>query len=281
MKLYLASLLFISPILALADHQGTLSLDRPAPLMGSEKPKDFENIGITEKLGDSIDLSIPVFDESGTQTTLGKYFEQGRPVSLSLVYYSCPGLCSLHLNGVFDALKKMNWTAGDQFEIVALSFEPKDTTELAKAKKANYLREYLSEPGHAGAEKGVHFLTASQASITKITDEVGFKFKWNEESKDWSHASAAIIATPDGKISRYLHGIDFEPATYKLALSEAAGGKIGGIVDKMIWYCFRYDPHQSKYVLYAFRAVQMGAILITLILAFLILPTLLKGRKSP
>lgn len=249
-------------------------LDQPKSLLSDEKPAEFEGIGITEKLGEKLDLSLQFTDENGEQVSLGKYFDGKHPVSISLIYYSCPGLCNFHFNGVVDALKSMDWSAGEKFQLLAISFDAKETFETGSKKRDSYIKEY----NRPGTEKGIHFLTADQATIDKITQQIGFQFKWNEKANEWAHASAAVIATPDGTISRYLHGIQFDAPTFKMALNEATNGKIGSLVDKMIWYCFKYDPSQSKYVLYAFRAMQFGAVAIVLLLAALILPVWLRGR---
>jgi protein SCO1/2 len=245
-----------------------------APLLGNERPAEFDGIGITEKLGDKLDLSLPFTDENGQKVTLGKYFDGHKPVSLSLIYYSCPGLCNFHFNGVVEALKGMDWSAGDKFEVLAISFDPRENSEVGSKKRQSYLKVY----NRPGTDDGFHFLTADQATIDKLTQQVGFKYKWDDKEKEWAHASAAVIATPDGTIARYLHGIMFDAPTFKLALNEASSGKIGTLVDKMIWYCFKYDPHQSKYVLFAYRAVQVGAVAIILVLAMILLPVWLRGR---
>lgn len=254
---------------------GMEALEKKGALVASEKPKDFEGIGITENLGQKLDLSLKFTDETGKEVSLGSYFDGHHPVSLSLIYYSCPGLCNFHFNGVVDALKNVDWSAGDKFQVLAISFDTRETWETGAKKRDSYLKVY----GRPGTEKGFHFLTATQGTIDQLTQKVGFKYKWNEEAKDWAHASAAVILTPDGTISRYLHGIQFDAPTFKMALNEAGQGKVGSLVDKMIWYCFEYDPHQSKYVLYAFRAVQFGAIAIILVLAAILLPMWIRGRK--
>lgn len=250
---------------------------RPAPLTADKAPRGTENIGITENLGGKLTLSLPVVDEDGNTRQLSEYFHPGRPVIFSLIYYSCPGLCNFHMNGVVEALKGVDWNPGDKFEVVALSFDPKEGPELAAAKKANYVNLY--ERPDAG-RKGLHFLTASQATIDQLTKDVGFKYRWDEASQEWAHASAAVLISPEGKITRYLHGIMFDAKDVKLALSESTEGKIGNIVDKMIWYCFMYDPKQSKYTLAAFRLVQLGGALIVLVMAALLVPQWLKSRQT-
>jgi protein SCO1/2 len=235
-------------------------------MTAEQKPKEFEGVGITEKLGEQVDLSLKVKNEKGETVALSSFFDGTHPVILSPVYFQCPGLCNFHLNGLTDTLKTLDWSIGNKFTVVSLSFDPRETPEMAAAKKQSYLKIY-SRPG---TENGWHFVTADEATIKAITNSVGFKYKWVPETKEWAHASAAIVLTPDGKISRYLHGILFEKNTIKLALGDATGGRIGSLVDQMVWYCFHYDPHQSKYTLYAFRVMQIAAAIFVLVLAALL-----------
>lgn len=248
----------------------------PAALPGDVKPREFDGIGINEKLGTQLDLSMLVRNEKGEMVPLSTYFDGVHPVILSPVYFACPGLCNFHLNGLVDTLKTMEWSIGHKFQMIAFSFDDREQSDVALKKKENYLKIY----DRAGADKGWHFLTANADVVKKLTDSVGFQYKWNEEAKEWAHASAAIVLTPDGKISRYLHGILFEKNDVKLALGDATSGKIGSLVDRMVWYCFKYDPHQSKYTLYAFRLVQLGGVVIILVLAGLLIPNWLRSRRQ-
>ena len=246
-----------------------------AGLSSEEQARELKGIGIDEKLGASLDLSLKFTDETGKLVSLGSFYDGSHPVVISLVYFSCPGLCNFHLNGAVDALKKMDWTAGNQFTYLAISFDAKENAELAAKKKETYMKLY----GRPGSENGWHFLTADAATITALTDSMGFHYKWNDETKEWSHASAAVVTTPDGKLSRYLHGILFDDKTFRLALNEATEGKIGNFVDRMVWYCSKYDPHQSKYTLYASRIMQAGGVLIILILGAILIPVWIRSRK--
>jgi protein SCO1 len=246
-----------------------------AGLTAKEIPRDLQGIGITEKLGEAVDLNLTFKDENGESVTLANYYDGTHPVVISLVYYSCPGLCNFHLNGVIDSLKEVDWTAGDKFQYLAISFDPRETADLAKKKKASYMKIY----DRPGSEKGWHFLTADQATIDQITKQLGFQYKWNEEAKEWSHASAAVVTTPKGKISRYLEGIMFEPKTFRLALNEATEGKIGTLVDRMIWYCSKYDPHMGKYSMAAVNLMKIGGAGIIILLAALMLPVWLRSRR--
>jgi len=250
---------------------------KPADLSANEHVKELENVGIEEKLGASLDLSLAFKDENGQSVTLGQYIQKGGvPVIISPVYYSCPGLCNFHLNGLTDALKQVDWNVGEKFKVIAISFDSKEGPEVAGKKRASYLKVY----NRPGTEKGWHFLTGDEKTIQAFTSSVGFKFKWNEEAKEWAHASAAIVVTPEGKISRYLPGISFEPKDVKLALNEASSGKIGTFVDQLVLYCFQYNPHQSKYTLYASNVMKLGGAFMVLVLALWLLPIWARARRA-
>ena len=248
----------------------------PENMTSNERPAEFADVGIKEKLGESLNLDEIVTDENGKRLPLRSFFSPHKPVILSPVYFSCPGLCNFHLNGLTDGLKQIDWSPGQKFQVLALSFDPKETPDLAKKKKDSYMKTY----DRAGTEEGWHFLTADEATLKRITQSVGFQYRWDEEQKQWAHASAAILLTPEGKIARYLHGIMFDAPTLKMGLNEAGDGKVGTFVDQMIWFCFHYDPHQSKYTLYAFRLVQLGGGLMILLLGLLLLPNWLRARRQ-
>lgn len=264
-------------LLLLSAHQVLAYEPKPGELTANETAKGLEGVGIDEKIGTHLDLNLTFKDENGETVTLAKYFDGSRtPVIISPVYYSCPGLCNFHLNGLTDALKLMDWTAGDKFKVVAISFDAKEQPDVAMKKKASYMKVY----GRPGAEAGWSFLTGDEANIKAFTSAVGFKFKWNEDIKEWAHASAAIVVTPDGKISRYLPGIMFDPKDVKLALNEASNGKIGTFVDSLVLYCFQYNPHQSKYTLYALSIMKLGGALMVLVLGLWLLPVLIRSRRA-
>jgi protein SCO1 len=257
----LAAVFFFVFATALCFHAQSYD-GQPAPLVSTEKPKEMEGIGIDEKIGTTLDLTTPFADENGQQVTLASYFDGKTPVVLSLVYYSCPGLCNFHLNGLVDGLKGVDWNMGEKYKMVEISFDPKETPAMASAKKANYVKVY----DRTGSEKSWHFLTGTPESIKKITEAVGFKYKWIESEKEWSHASAAVVITPQGMISRYLPGIFFEPQDLKLALNEATAGKTGNFIDSLVLYCFQYNPHLSKYTLVASNVMKLGGVVIILFL---------------
>ncbi|MCB0355693.1 MAG: SCO family protein [Bdellovibrionales bacterium] len=241
----------------------------------NEVPKKIEDVGIDEKLGEQIDLSLEFQDDKGQQVTLGRYFDNKKPVLLSMVYYSCPGLCNLHLNGLTEALKQLKWTAGQDYNIVAVSMNHHETYKVAGPKKENYMHEY----GREHTDKGWHFLTGSKEAIDTLAEQLGFRFKWLEDEQEFAHASAAMIMTPGGQISRYIHGVSFVPNTLKLALLEASNGKIGSIVDQVIMYCFQFDPQKNKYTLYAWRVMQIGGLVMLIVLAIFLAPMWLRERR--
>jgi len=247
-----------------------------APANSAEVPEEIKNVNIVEKLGEKIDLTLPIRNEAGQIVPLSTIFKKNEAVMLSPMYYNCPGLCNFHFNGVVEALKKIDWTPGDKFEVVAFSFDPQEGSELATKKKANYMKMY----GRPGTENGFHFVTAEQSTIDQLMKQVGFQFKWNEKAQEWSHASAAIMISPDGVITRYLHGVEFSPPDLKLALNETANGKVGNIIDAIVLYCFSYDTHKSKYGLQAFRVVQLGGAVTVLILSLWLLPVLFRSRRE-
>lgn len=226
-------------------------------------PKQIEGVGITERLGNDLNkLKIDLVDETGAKKTLQEYFHHQRPVVISLVYYSCPSLCNLHLNGVLDGLKQLSLVPGKDYDLLAVSFDPREDADLAAAKKYTYQEKY----GFPENGKGIHFLTASESAVKTLAEAVGFQYKWDDKAKEWAHASAAVLTTPDGVVSRYLHGVYFEPKTFRLSLVEAGQGKVGDIIDSVVLFCFRYDPHGNKYGLYVFNLMRAGAALICIIM---------------
>lgn len=269
----LASVAFADSGLAGGGRSGAPQATAP---VATESPKQLEGVGIDEKLGQSLDLSLKFRDETGAEVTLGQYFDGKTPVIISPVYYSCPGLCNFHLNGLIEGLKGMEWTAGQQFRVLAVSFDSKETPDLAAKKKDNYMKMYE----RPGAEVGWHFLTGDEASVKALTEAIGFRYKWSEADQEWSHASAAIIASPKGTITRYLPGILFEPRDLRLALTEGGRGQVGTFVDQLVLYCFQYNPHQSRYTASAFQIMKLGGGLTVVILALWLLPTWFRARRE-
>ncbi len=221
-------------------------------------PKALNEVGIEQKLNEQLPLETEFKDENGKTVKIGEYFGK-RPVILALVYYECPMLCSEVLNGLTGTLKGLNFSVGKEFDVVAVSFNAKenDVPDLAKSKKESYVRRYARE----GSENGWHFLTGTQDSIDKITNAVGFGYKWDEETKQFAHAGAIMVLTPEGKMSKYLYGIDYAPKDVKFAIMESAQSKIGNPVDQLMLYCFHYNPATGKYGLQILNIIRLGGLL--------------------
>jgi len=206
-------------------------------------PEVLKTVNIEQKLGAQVPPDLRFRDEAGREVRLADYFSKGRPVVLSLVYYECPMLCNQILNGLVGTLEAVSFTPGQEFEVVTVSFDPRETPELAAAKKETYVRRYR----RAGAEGGWHFLTGDKESIDRLAEAVGFGYVWDERSQQFAHASAIMVATPEGKLSHYFYGIEYPPKELRLALVEASGGKVGSPVDQLILYCYHYDPTAGRY----------------------------------
>jgi protein SCO1 len=215
------------------------------PQAPSGLPRALTDVGIDQKLNEQLPLDLVFRNENGEQVKLGSYFGK-KPVVLSLVYYQCPMLCNQVLNGMVTAFKVMAFKPGDEFDVVTVSFDPRETPELAAAKKKTYV-DYLPEAKRASAASGWHFLTGDEANIKRITDAVGFRYHWDKATEQFAHASGVFVATPQGKLSRYFYGIEYAPRDLRLGLIEAADNKIGSPVDQLLLYCFHYDPATGKY----------------------------------
>jgi len=243
--LAMAIALVLVPALARAD----------APPANDARPAALRDVGIDQRLGEALPLDAPFRDESGHAVTLGDYFGR-RPVVLVLTYFECPMLCTLVLNGLTKALKTMAFEPGKEFDVVAVSFDTRDTPESAAKKKATYLADY----GRVATAGGWHFLTGDADAIARVTAAVGFHYKWVPEEQQFAHAAAIMVATPDGRLARYFYGIDYAARDLRLGLIEAADDKIGSAVDALLLFCYRYDPATGKYGAVALDLVRLGGV---------------------
>ena len=221
-------------------------------------PQTLKAVGIDQKLGAQLPLDAEFKDEDGRTVKLGSYFNNGRPVVLAFVYYECPMLCTQVLNGLTGSMKGMSLDAGEDFDVVAISFDARenDKPELAKNKKANYIERY----GRPGTEKGWHFLTGTEESIKAVTDAAGFSYKWDERSNQFAHAAAVMVVTPEGKMSRYFYGIDYAPKDLKFGIMESSSEKVGNPAEKLLLYCYHYDPATGKYGFAILRMLRLAGV---------------------
>ncbi len=222
----------------------------------TDLPADLKGIGITEKLGESISIqSLKFRDEKGEEVALSRYFQAKRPVLLALVYYACPNLCTLVLNGLVESAKQIDWHAGSQYEVVAVSIDHRETPELAAQKKVAYLKD-LGQPESA---EGWHFLVGQEEQVARLAKEVGFGFKYNPVDGQFAHGAALFVLTPEGKLSRILYGIQYRAQDLRLSLLEASSGTIGTILDRFLLFCYSYNPVTRKYSVVLTRVVQAGS----------------------
>jgi protein SCO1 len=230
----------------------------PAESAPNGMPDALQKVGIDQKLGDQLPLDAAVKDESGKVDALGNYFKSGRPVIVAFVYYECPMLCNEVLNGLTGSLKGIGLNAGRDFDVIAVSFDARENEkpELAKNKKASYMERY----GRPGTENGWHFLTATQDSIDKMTAAAGFKYEWDEKSQQFAHVGGIMITTPDGRLSRYFYGIDYAPNDIKFGLMDSAAEKIGNPAERLLLYCYHYDPASGKYGLAVLRVMRIASV---------------------
>lgn len=217
-------------------------------------PKQLARAGVTEKLGQTVDLQSAVFrDENNQLVRLSQYTASGRPILLNLGYFGCSSLCGFVFNGMLEGLKGLEWQPGKQFEIVSLSIDPREGPELAAGKKKSALEAYGRDGG-----AGWHFLTGQEKQIRAIADAVGFGYEWDPKSEQYAHSAVLVALTPDGRVSRYLYGIQYTANNLKLAMLEAANGKIGTVIERILLFCYRYDPMSGKYSLALSRVMQAG-----------------------
>jgi protein SCO1/2 len=230
-----------------------------------------------QKLDKAVSLDTPFRDENGKTVPLSSYFGK-KPVMLVLPFYKCPGICSAELNGMVDTFKdpSIRYKVGRDFDVVTVSINPKEGADLATMKKKEYL-DILMQPG---AERGWHFLTGDEASIKKLADEVGFRYKYDAKTDQYAHPGGVVILTPNGRVSRYFFGVMFPPKDVRLGLTEAGQGRIGTVADKFVLACYHYDPQTGKYGLAIFRLLQFSGAATLLILGTFMLVMFRKDARD-
>ena len=245
-----------------------------AQLAAEQATSEVEEISFEQKLNSQVPLDLAFRDSEGALVKLGDYFKDGKPVVLSLVYYECPMLCNLVMNGMLNALQDVPYLINKDFQVVTLSFDPEETHVLAEAKKANYVQEL----GRPGAKEGWNFLVGEEGPIRQVAESVGFTYKYDEKTDEYAHRSGIMILTPDGRVSRYLPGTDYPARDFRFGLVDASDGKIGSVADKVFLLCYHYDPALGQYSLMITRVINV-ACTVTVLLVGILLYVLLKREK--
>jgi len=235
----------------------------------------FTEVGIDQKLNEQVPLDLQFKDEQGRTVTLNQYFHS-RPVIISLVYYKCPMLCTQVLNGMVQTFKTLTFTAGKEFDVITVSIDPTETSEMAADKKETYVTEYA----RTGVENGWHFLVGDSTNIKKLADAVGFRYVYDGLTKQFAHASGIMVATPQGKLARYLYGIEYGAKDLTFSLMEASHERIGSPVDKLLLLCYHYDPRTGKYGMMVTTMLRIGGGLTMLAVGAFLFVNFRRDRKK-
>ena len=234
-------------------------------------PPQLENVGVEEHLGRAVDLNLTFEDENGARVNLQDFFHKGKPVVLDLVYYRCPMLCNLVLNGQTEVMRELPWTPGNEYEVVTISIDPHESPALAREKKAQHLAAFNANGGRAAP--GWHFLTDYAGNAKRLADQVGFRYRYDPRQDQYAHPAAIMILTPEGKVSRYLYGVRYKSRDLRFALAEAGENRTTMAYEKVLLFCYHYDPQSNSYTLVAMNLMKGGGILTVLILGIYLLKT--------
>jgi len=242
-------------------------------IVSSNLPPKFQDVTFSQRLGERLPLDARFADEEGNAVTLGDYFD-GKPVVLAFVYYQCPMLCPLVMNGISSALKVVPFTPGKEFDVVLISFDARDTAAAANARKRAHLQHWAA----TDTAGGWHFLTGEETEIRRVASAAGFTYEWDEMSQQFAHVSGLLVATPDGRLSRYFYGVEYSPRDLRLALVDSGQGRLGSVVDELLLYCFHYDPSSGRYGAVFMRIMRLGGVLtVGLVAGFIVL---MRWRES-
>jgi len=221
----------------------------------NQTPAELQGVDIVEHLGGALPRDAAFRDSDGKPVKLGDFFDGKRPTLFVFAYHSCPMLCSLVLDAAVRSLNDVQWTVGDEFDVVSVSIDPKDTPETATKKRTQVVSSYVRARGDT---KGWHFLTGDEANIRKVTDAVGFEYRYDARQKQYAHPAAIYLLTPEGHVARYLYGIEFPPGDVRLGLLEATEGRSISTTDRLLLFCYHYDPQGKKYSLVAMNVMRLG-----------------------
>ena len=233
-----------------------------------QMPGVLKEVTFRQQLNEQLPLDAAFKDEDGRDVRLGDYFKTGKPVVLAFVYYDCTMLCTQVMNGISSALKVLPFTPGQDFDVVLVSFDPRDTPAAAAEKKKAHL-EYWSTEQQAGAW---HFLTGTEPEIRRVTQAAGFNYQWDEKNKQFAHVSGVLVTTPEGRLSRYFYGIEYSPKELRLALVESGKGAIGSKIDELLLFCFHYDPEAGRYGVVVMNLIRLGGVVtVAMVVGFILL----------
>jgi protein SCO1 len=241
----------------------------------SLKPEQLKEVTFRQRLNEQLPLDATFKDEFGRTVPLGRYFNQKKPVIVAFVYYTCPMLCTQVMNGLSSSLRALTFTAGQEFDVVLVSFDPRDTPSAALEKKRTHLQYWNSE----ATSGGWHFLTGDEANIRRVTDAAGFTYKFDAATGQFAHVSGVLVTTPGGTLARYFYGVEYSPKELRLALVESGEGHIGSAIDELLLYCYHYDPESGRYGVIVMNLVR-GTAVLTLVLmgSFFVLSRRRDGR---
>jgi protein SCO1 len=257
-------------------QDGARGVQPDSGVPANQMPGVLADVGFDQRLNEQLPLDATFFDEDRQTVPLGKYFGT-RPVVLAFAYYECPMLCTQILNGLTSSLRVLTESVGREFDVVVISFDPRETPILAAAKKKSYVDRY----GRPESEHGWHFLTGDEASIRRVTDAAGFRYAWDAKTLQYAHASGIIVTTPDGRLSRYFFGIEYAPRDVKFALIESSAGRIGSAIDRLLLYCYHYNPETASYALVAMNTVRVGgAVTLVALIGFVAIALKKEQRRA-
>jgi protein SCO1 len=251
-------------------YDGSAPLYSPRPGLGTTEnglPTALREVKIEQQLNDQLPLELKFKDETGRTVQIGEYFNKSKPVILSLVFYRCPMLCNQILSGLMAGLRSQTFEAGKEFDVLTVSFDPRETPEMALEKKQEYVQRY----NRPGAEKGWHFLTGDAENIRRLTEAVGFHYNYDEKTNQFAHASGIMLLTPEGKLSRYFYGIEYNARDLRFGLIEASNNRIGSTVDQLLLFCYHYDPATGRYGPAVMNIMRLGGVITVLGIGALLL----------
>jgi len=271
-----ATALLLAAAVSSAAAQSDVPGVNPSPgIPSSQMPSVLSKVTFDQRLNERLPLDLMFRDEDGRTVRLGEYFGK-RPVILAFVYYDCPMLCTQVLNGIDTSLSVLTETVGREFDVVAVSFDPRETPVLASGKKKAQVDRY----GRAESAAGWHFLTGDEPSIKALTDAAGFHYTWDDKTQQFAHPSGIIVVTPDGRLARYFFGIEYASRDVKFALIESSAGRIGNAIDQLLLYCYHYDPATGSYGFVAMEAVRIGGVVTLVALVGFVVVSLRREARA-